>query len=94
MVRKNNPCKKRKNTRIERYKNIPDEELVVRIKTYYGSELAYPTSELEIVKEDDFEEDEFEIEQIIDEIARILARNGYIYMKFKLCLEKFPTYLS
>ncbi|MFZ8846664.1 MAG: ribonuclease H-like domain-containing protein [Candidatus Hydrothermia bacterium] len=65
--------------RIERYKNIPDEELVVRIKTYYGSELTYPTSELEIVKEDDFEEDEFEIEQIIDEIARILARNGYIY---------------
>jgi uncharacterized protein YprB with RNaseH-like and TPR domain len=74
--------------RIERYKNIPDEELVVRIKTYYGSELTYPTSELEIVKEDDFKEDKFgikqiidkiEIEQIIDEIARILARNGYIY---------------
>jgi uncharacterized protein YprB with RNaseH-like and TPR domain len=78
--------------RIERYKNIPDEELVVRIKTYYGSELTYPTSELEIVKEDDFKEDKFgikqiikqiidkiEIEQIIDKIARILARNGYIY---------------
>jgi len=79
--------------RIERYKNIPDEELVVRIKTYYGSELTYPTSELEIVKEDDFEEDEFEIEQIIDEIARILARNGYIY-EIQIMLGEIPDILK
>ncbi len=65
--------------RIERYKNIPDEELVVLIKTYYDSELVYPISELEIVKEDGFEKINLEQERIIEEIARVLARNGYIY---------------
>jgi hypothetical protein len=65
--------------KIERYKNIPDEEWVVLIKTYYDSELLYPISDLEIVKEDGFEKINLEQERIIEEIARVLARNGYIY---------------
>jgi uncharacterized protein YprB with RNaseH-like and TPR domain len=65
--------------KIKRYKNIPDEEWVVLIKTYYDSELLYPISDLEIVKEDGFKENNFEEKQIIEEIARVLARKGYIY---------------
>jgi uncharacterized protein YprB with RNaseH-like and TPR domain len=65
--------------KIKRYKNIPDEEWVVLIKTYYDSELLYPISDLEIVKEDGFEKINLEQERIIEEIARVLARKGYIY---------------
>ncbi|MFZ8847005.1 MAG: ribonuclease H-like domain-containing protein [Candidatus Hydrothermia bacterium] len=77
--------------RIKRYKNIPDEEWVVLIETYDGNKLMYPTSELEIVAEENFKIGQFKIGQIINillynntnnvisEIATILARNGYIY---------------
>jgi uncharacterized protein YprB with RNaseH-like and TPR domain len=65
--------------RIKRYKNIPDEEWVVVIETYDGNKLMYPTSELEIVAEENFEIGQIINKIVINEIATILARNGYIY---------------
>jgi uncharacterized protein YprB with RNaseH-like and TPR domain len=65
--------------RIERYKNIPDEEWVVLIETYDGNKLMYPASELEIVTEENFEIGQIINKIVINEIARVLAMKGYIY---------------
>jgi uncharacterized protein YprB with RNaseH-like and TPR domain len=91
--------------RIERYKNIPDEEWVVLIETYDGNKLMYPASELEIVAEENFKIGQFKIGQIINillyntnnvvinEIATILARNGYIY-EIQIMPSEIPDILK
>jgi uncharacterized protein YprB with RNaseH-like and TPR domain len=91
--------------RIKIYKNIPDEEWVVLIETYDGNKLMYPTSELEIVAEENFKIGQFKIGQIINillyntnnvvinEIATILARNGYIY-EIQIMPDEIPDILK
>jgi uncharacterized protein YprB with RNaseH-like and TPR domain len=91
--------------RIKIYKNIPDEEWVVLIETYDGNKLMYPASELEIVAEENFKIGQFKIGQIINillyntnnvvinEIATILARNGYIY-EIQIMPDEIPDILK
>jgi uncharacterized protein YprB with RNaseH-like and TPR domain len=79
--------------RIERYKNIPDEEWVVLIETYDGNKLMYPTSELEIVTEENFEIGQIINKIVIDEIARVLAKKGYIY-EIQIMPGKIPDILK
>ncbi|MFZ8845770.1 MAG: ribonuclease H-like domain-containing protein, partial [Candidatus Hydrothermia bacterium] len=79
--------------RIERYKNIPDEEWVVLIETYDGNKLMYPASELEIVTEENFEIGQIINKIVINEIARVLAMKGYIY-EIQIMLGEIPDILK